>query len=558
MSSRFWRLQALGICLLGAIGADACEGLEDWDQPFRKRYYGWLQSDGGTSIVIRDKVLWVFGDTHVHTEQDATKRNHGSFFSNSIAIHPLGSPASTPPQAADGVLNATTSVRYWARRATVAGNPPWDITYDAVPNHESGLSTAAPMFGSSCNTFGGGVFWPGGGTFAGSTLGVFNYTLANLDNWAVVGHTIQKYSIPVGLEAYPQYWTCHSPATIPNQFTSSSPTMCDQAIDPSLLWGLTVVKVPAGTDAGDTYIFGKRMAPCYVGGTGDTCGACTSANLHLAKVETDSALHTYPTGWNFYYKAGSAECPGTSPCWSTAVPNNVSMRNILHVAATEIGPELSIEHVAPVGHPARWVMVHGGLVPLLGVDGSDYTGPIPQWLATAAGVNYREIVMRSSNAPGAFPGPAHGAQRKLGSTIVGSTVRADIIAKNLTEPGTGTTYNAVDRNVISGYNALRNIHAVKGHNALSADGHILVTYYVWGRARCDPTNPEHDDYEECPWTEPDLYYSAAAAGAASNADPPSDSAQANAVSSFRSLKFPTKYVHPWCAAQTPQTCPPAP
>lgn len=147
-----------------------------------------------------------------------------------------------------------------------------------------------------------------------------------------------------------------------------------------------------------------------------------------------------------------------------------------------------------------------------------------------------------------------------GSTIIGSTVRSDIIAKQQTEPGTGTGWQPADRNVVSGYNAYRNVHAVKGHKELSTDGSVLVTYNVWGKKRCTPAaHPGYPGAECDALDEVDLYYSAqAATGVANNALPPIPSKQVNAVSSFRSLKFPTKYVYPWCNLESPVTCPPEP
>ena len=54
----------------------ACEGWEDWDTPFRRRYYGWKTSDGGSTVLLPgpdgnlgtndDQILWVFGDTVVN------------------------------------------------------------------------------------------------------------------------------------------------------------------------------------------------------------------------------------------------------------------------------------------------------------------------------------------------------------------------------------------------------------------------------------------------------------------------------------------------------------
>jgi hypothetical protein len=195
-----------------------------------------------------------------------------------------------------------------------------------------------------------------------------------------------------------------------------------------------------------------------------------------------------------------------------------------------------------------------GLANLMKENGTEYTPgngdpDAPPWLVPSISANFREIVMRSSTDPKRFPGPNNGA--KLGNPPTGSTVRADTIAKRLPEPGTGSFIEASDLNVVSDYNAYRNVHAVKGHAVLSEAGNILVSYYVWGKKRCPLTQ------DLCPNVEPDLYYSASAAGAANNSMPPINGTQVNAVSSFRTMKFPLKYVYPWCAMQNPtSTCPP--
>jgi hypothetical protein len=156
--------------------------------------------------------------------------------------------------------------------------------------------------------------------------------------------------------------------------------------------------------------------------------------------------------------------------------------------------------------------------------------------------------MRSSTNPRQFPGPTHGT-----STSYGSTVRADTIGKDLTEPGTGSPVAAADKKVVSGYNAYRSVHAVKGHSELSEPGNILVTYDVWGLARCDPSWDDQECDTAVYPVEYDLYYTAADAGASGYFDGPHNGYQQYGVSALRSLKFPIKYVKPWCTLESPNT-----
>jgi hypothetical protein len=266
-------------------------------------------------------------------------------------------------------------------------------------------------------------------------------------------------------------------------------------------------------------------------------------HLILAKVQSDGALFTYPTGWSFRYAGGTTPCTG-SACWSTTLPSTLSLRNSLSKVAQSIAPEFSVQWMTHNGD-SRWILVHGGKVPLINLNGSDYTGTPPAWLAVKVDANFRQIVMRSSTLPTSFPGSANGA---TGSS--GSTVRADTIAKNLTEPGTGNAVNAADPKVVSGYNALRSVHAVKGHAEISEPGNVTVTYYVWDILRCTTSQQTCTKPSEF-----DLYYTAADAGATGFTDSPKDGHLGNSISSLRALKFPLKYVRPWCTQESPSTCP---
>lgn len=565
-ADRLARRLPLAGMLVAAGLVGGCEAWPDWDNVFRKRYFGWLQSDAGNAILIGSKVLWVFGDTYVHADQDLGTRTTGVVFGNTIMIHPVGSPASTPPAATDD-LSFPTTARYFARNPAT-GQTPWDITYAAVP------TIAGEFFGNDCTSYGGPIKWPGSGIYQSGSLALFTYQLKSYQDWTIVKQRIHRHN-GVPNESNLGAWTCQAPTEIPNQYATESPTPCELAQDPNLLWGLSVAKIPSGqTDAGHTYVFGWRAQPCYV--DPQTCPSCSNIRMHVAKVEQDSAIFTYPTGWKFLYKAGSVQCGAAStlPCWKPAIPNNLGKRNMLHVAADGVAGEFSVEWVVPQGKPGRWVLVHGGLAPLLRPDGTAYdpggadlmNAP---WLQTSIDVNYRQVVLRTSDDPKNFPGPLHGARYPATGTPVGSTVRSDTIAFPQTEPGTGNVYPAVDPNVVSGYNAYRNVHAVKGHAMLSTEGNMMVTYYVWGKTRCAPDDSacgcavgEVPDEEtgKCPGarTDADLYYSQAAAGAANELESPLPANQVNAVSSFRSLKFPLKYVHPWCTSETPATCPPAP
>jgi hypothetical protein len=544
-------IAVLVLCLAGGLLVGACEGSDAWDQAFRKRYWGWMAGDGGATIKIGTLLLWVFGDTFAHADgqQAAATRNFSEILGNTIALHPLN--GTTPPWNADGTWNSTSQeIRFYGRSWPVSPNPPAtkDITYTetVAGTGPLGFSNTAQFFGSSCSGV-GGPQWPAGGIYQSSRLALFTYFI-NYDSWAPIGHTIQKYT-NVNTTSVSS-WTCEAPGSIPNQYTTTSPDGCTLNQDPPLNWGVAVVKIPSGqTDAGHTYIYGTKRQAC------PTCSACQLyPGLIVAKVESDSEIYNYPrdttpTGWKFRYRSWTSQCLGGVSCWSSTPPTSLALRNELHFVTGSVSPEFSIERVTHSGQ-SRWVLLHSLVAPLKNPNGSDYTGTIGQWLQNAAIANFREIVMRSSDTPLQFPGVTQGAKKYTSGVIMGSTARADIIANSYAEPGTGTPYGPADPKVVSGYNAYRNIHAVRGHRDISSAASINVSYYVWDHKRCSPSvdlcNAE---------VEKDLYYSAADAGAANNNSPPTDGHLGASISSFRFLEFPLKYVHPWCAQQSPNTCP---
>ncbi len=514
------KLTVLLLCSIAGLAT--CKDWEDWDNVFRKRWYGWKHSDNGYSIVVGNRVIWLFGDTFVHEGTAATDQEY-IIGGNTLAVHNLSSPPYTPPVTQDSDPSASTGAHFFARNSAGAVR---DITWSGTPGD-------LRFFGQKCNDnqnydaakypF---LMWPGHGMATSAGLAVFSYE-THFPSLFPRKTYVHKYG---NYLADPSQWTCQPPVVLShtvqysslNQPSPVAPDALTVSTDPPLQWGIAIVNATGG----GSYIFGTRLEPG---------GFDFFPDAKLAWVSVPSDVYD-ENKWFFYYAAKTNGCT-LAPCFKQIKPDNVAKRNDLATVAQDVAPEFSVDlvshtetGVAGTFSGTQYVMVHGTLAKLLDANGNEYTPPQGHFLQKDEIVNFRTVVMRSSSVATRFPrlidgiGVFDSQGNKIGSTAI-----RDIIAKSV------DGYPPADREVISGYNAYRSIHALKGHAPISQDGSIVITYHVWRKQDCPVTQQTCDRVQE------DLYYNAAAAIVG-----PSEQ-----ISRFRFTKVPVKKVWPWCQAHGP-------
>jgi hypothetical protein len=561
-----WRARARkwANLLLMLAAPVACEGWEEWDNAFRRRFLGWHTGDGGFMVEIPgNRLMTVFGDTYTVNAYAGTG-GHGVVFGSTVAVHPIKNPANQAPTTVDdNPYDPSNEVKFFGRNTT-SPNAAKEITWDA--------SGTWRYFGRSCGDLTGHV-WPAHGIAVGtSELAQFTYKMNNVDDWIVTEQNILRFTSVTSSNS-PLNWNCSTTSEtnrrIPSQYPAGQEVALSPA-DPPLIWGSAVVAHPTN---GETLIYGVRKDPCDPEADPEDPEACPYfGNAKIAKVSTRSHLFSYSTGseiydtlWYFYYvkgtdfrdatHTGSAYYCQTGPCWIRVKPtavagaNNqekedaITRRNALRTVAWEVPTEFSVDYITDTVDgitASRWIMVHGDAANLLNANGTEYTPPPnpPPWVVKTTWNNLRKLVMRSTTNSTRFPHLPHGDRHKNSSgTVLGSTHNTDWIKD-------------ADPKVVAGYNAYRSVHAVRGQGRIRSSGYMYVSYHVWDHyvhsqtgQPCVPSDSE--DYCKdtvVPW----LYYTAAdAANGASYR-----------ISPFRFTAIPLDTVHPWCGSNCPPEPPP--
>jgi hypothetical protein len=552
-----WK-KALAFAGLGALGVAACEGWEVWDEVFNRKTHGWMTGDGGSTVLLpgvsgTKRLLWVFGDTlgHPMVETHFLQWVPKFVFGNTLAIHPINNKPSSDPPAPLNNSNpgSPTATEFYGRDSQ--GNAA-EITWE----HTSGVKQY--FRNKTCSGAGVVLVWPGDGLVVnGNELVFFTWWIqdeTHEGSGLVLPYprqnVIQKMT-GVTTTSTPFQWACSTTGVWqpPEQYSTFPPSDETFEADPPALWGVAVYRHTNGF----IYIFGARQQP----------GAGDAALVDAIVAKTVDADIFEPRKWQYAYKAGASikgpwgvtgGCSTSSWCWlgggvsspvgqpiQNGYPHLRSRRDDLHPAALDVGPEFSVERIThteegPHGNisASRFIMVHGALNPLLDADGNDVTQAhlaANPHLNGEVWSNLREVVVRSSNYLVTWPGPDNGDVYPSTGSLVGSTARHDIIAKGINWPSIGNV-GAADPNVVTGYNAYRNVHAVKGHADISPPGSIHVTYAVWSHWLCG------DGVCESAWddTTPVLAYSSM------------HSYLGAWVSPFRSMRVPLRVVYPWCRA----------
>lgn len=512
---RLWAVAAVAM----TVGV-ACQYWEWWDEVFN-RSQGWFSSDGGSTVVLPgNRLLWVFGDTVTAplNTSNPFEPTGGSVYGNTLGLHAIGNPKETPPN--------PSAATFWAR--TKAGG---------VTN----ISTSAPdrvkfFRYKTCSGWDDGAptLWPGDGTMVGSSLFFMTWKLEfDTAGVPVVAENVFQKNTGVTSSNLPSGWTCSQSGVVhpPRQY--GSPVSAAEVFwDPPLVWGVAIYRHSNGWN----YIFGHRKQP------GSSAGELEIVDAVVAKA-TDADIFDY-TKWLYRYNedtttpAGS--CSPTARCWLNHYPNTVSTRDALRIAAVDVGPEFSVDKIThteqgPFGPVSgtRFVMVHGAHTKLLNQNGNDFQPGSTSHLYPDYQFNFRVVVVRSvKDQLDKWPGPGQGDTSQSGSTA-----RADILAKQINWPGYGSV-GPLDRNTVTGYNAYRSIHAIKGHGAISAPGNIMISYNVWRHWVCtDGTcdNPAEDTTMVLGYTSNDVV-------------------QGNYVSPFRFAQIPLRVVEPWCQAHFSGDC----
>jgi hypothetical protein len=174
-----WRRRVLlALACVPAIFAGGCEQWSDWDNVFRKRFWGWMQGDAGSTVAIGGQLLWVFGDSISHG--DGTSAQHGTneknsrnftpMFGNFIALHPLSSSPYQAPQVGSADENwgsYTGNVRYFGRDFATS-DPVKEITYEATLETVWGGNTQQFFRGTCSGPSVGAQRWPASGIYLSS------------------------------------------------------------------------------------------------------------------------------------------------------------------------------------------------------------------------------------------------------------------------------------------------------------------------------------------------------------------------------------------------------